>query len=300
MEAISPVPGRCDKAPPVGPTGIGPTEAAAGPPDQGPTGVESDTGPVIRVRLPVAALVVLAACGSDPDGGSTAAPTATPAPDSPNETTGSIERDDRPTPSSRGPGPAAGARVGGDGARPESPTSSAPTPSTDAADPGCRLVADLEDGDELRRWQIVNDGVMGGRSSAEATVDDSVLTLAGESVTDGGGFSSVRLALDEPLDGATRLLLRLRTDGRAYELTLADAAPGRDRRVSHQGSIPAIGGLGWEEVAVDLDDLDASVFGRPVEVDPFEPSAAVEVGVILADGRDGPFRLELDWIRACP
>lgn len=162
-------------------------------------------------------------------------------------------------------------------------------------------MADLDDEDELRRWSIVNDGVMGGRSSAEAMVAESVLTITGEIVTDGGGFSSIRLALAEPLgDDVTRLLLRLRTDGRTYELLVSDAVAGRDRRVSHQALIPAVGGDDWEEVEVAIDDLESSIFGRPVDVEPFDPGTAVEVGIILADGSDGPFRLELDWLRACP
>lgn len=170
----------------------------------------------------------------------------------------------------------------------------------ETGDDGCRIVADLEAPEELGRWRIVNDGVMGGRSSAEAGVADSVLVLTGEIVTDGGGFSSVRLDLDEPLGDVTRLQLRVRTDGRRYDVTMADAAPGRDRRVSHQAPIEAAEAGEWDEVSVDLTDLATSIFGQSVVVDPFVPAAAVEVGIILADGADGPFRIELDWIRACP
>ncbi len=181
------------------------------------------------------------------------------------------------------------------------PTTAATVESTSSTsvESACRTVADLEDEAELARWRIVNDGVMGGQSSAQAELGDSTLTITGEIVTDGGGFSSARLDLDEPLGDASELVFRIRTDGRAYELTAADAAAGRDRRVAHQGPIPAIGGSDWEEVSVDLTALDASIFGRPVVVDPFDPAAAVEIGIILADGQDGPFRFDLDWIQAC-
>ncbi|MGA0330705.1 MAG: CapA family protein, partial [Ilumatobacteraceae bacterium] len=32
---------------------------------------------------------------------------------------------------------------------------------------------------------------------------------------------------------------------------------------------------------------------------PFDPQNATQIGIILSDGNDGPFRLELDWIDAC-
>ena len=164
----------------------------------------------------------------------------------------------------------------------------------------CRRVADLESDEELQRWRVVNDGVMGGQSSASIEIAQSILTIEGEIVTDGGGFSSVRLQLDEPLGDTATLRFRLRTDGRQYELTASDAAEGRDPRISHPGRIPAIGGDEWEEVEVDLAVLESSIFGQPVSTDSFDPATAVEIGVILADGTDGPFRFELDWISACP
>lgn len=238
------------------------------------------TGMRVRLALVLPALpallvlpALLAACGSDRAADSISAPATATSP-----------ADDG---------------ADGDLAVERSVSSLTTTPSEPPAQ-DCRLLADLEDADELNRWRIANDGVMGGRSSADADVVDSVLILNGEIVTDGGGFSSVRLALEEPLGDATGLLLRVRTDGRSYELTVADALPGRDLRISHQGPIPAVGDGEWEEVAVDFSDLDASIFGQPVDVEPFEPDAAMEVGIILADGRDGPFRFELDWIRACP
>ncbi|MEM9131133.1 MAG: CIA30 family protein [Actinomycetota bacterium] len=247
-----------------------------------------------RLGLGLLVIVLLgAACGTDADATEDAAPSTAPAGAADGESTGSttVTTTAATTPSST---TTATAPKGGDDT---SATAADETPEGSVDD--CRLVADVEDPAELARWRIVNDGVMGGRSSAEATVADSVLTLFGQIVTDGGGFSSVRLDLDEPLGEVTSLVFRVRTDGRPYEVTLADAAPDRDRRVSFQAPIEAVGDGAWEEVTVELGGLQASVFGQSVAVAPFEPTAAVEVGVILADGTDGPFRFELDWIRAC-
>jgi len=37
-----------------------------------------------------------------------------------------------------------------------------------------------------------------------------------------------------------------------------------------------------------------------VTAEPFAPDAATQIGIILADGLDGPFAFEIDWIDACP
>ena len=47
-------------------------------------------------------------------------------------------------------------------------------------------------------------------------------------------------------------------------------------------------------------EREARVFGNPVMADPFAPELATQVGVILADGMDGEFQFEIDWIDACP
>lgn len=182
------------------------------------------------------------------------------------------------------------------------PTSSGVVPPTPTPTPqsACVRLADFEETDPGAGWQVVNDGVMGGRSFGEATFADGAMTFAGTIVTDGGGFSSVRLEL--PLGGlgeANSLQLRVRTDGRSYEIQADDAAPGRDRQVSHFGTLPVNGPGAWDEVSVVLGEMEARFFGRPVDDAPFEPAQATSIGLFLADGFDGPFTIEVDWIDVC-
>lgn len=174
-----------------------------------------------------------------------------------------------------------------------------PTPTASPVpDQNCRRVEDFGVG-AADRWRIVNDGVMGGLSQGEAEIVGDAIRFSGVIETDGGGFSSVRSLLEPgALADATELRVRARSDGRAYEVIADDAADGRDARVSHFGAIP-LEGTDWEEVVIVLDQLAPRVFGTPVDDLAFQPDAATSFGIILADGSDGPFLLEVDWIDAC-
>ena len=75
-------------------------------------------------------------------------------------------------------------------------------------------------------WVAVNDAVMGGLSQGGATISDGLLQFSGTvSLANNGGFSSVRAAGRRyDLAGATGLVLRLKGDGRSYQLRLATDA----------------------------------------------------------------------------
>ena len=167
----------------------------------------------------------------------------------------------------------------------------APTTTTST---NCVRLTDFQD----PTWIIVNDGVMGGRSEAQGVIEDGVLTWTGTIVTTGGGFSSIRGPVDGEFAGATSLTLRIRNDGRRYEL-LVDDVFGERARVTYYNPIETIGGA-WQEISVPLTEMEARVFGTPVMADPFAPEFATQVGVILADGMDGEFQFQIDWIDACP
>jgi hypothetical protein len=49
-------------------------------------------------------------------------------------------------------------------------------------------------------WQVVVDGVMGGKSTASLVWNNSSLTFAGVVSLDGGGFASIRRRLATPVD----------------------------------------------------------------------------------------------------
>ena len=161
----------------------------------------------------------------------------------------------------------------------------------------------LEDFDQPGGWFVVNDGVMGGRSAGQAVIEGSTLRFTGTVVTAGGGFTSIRLGLDEgALAGTRSLRVRLRPDARTYGLTLEDDQTINGRRISHGADLPVpaeVDDDGFVVVEVTHGALEPTVFGQLVVAEPFRPDAASEIGIIIADGVDGPFALDVDWIEAC-
>ena len=75
-----------------------------------------------------------------------------------------------------------------------------------------------------------------------------------------------------------------------------DGTRDRGREVNRRGPVPTTDA--WETVRVPFDSLEATAHGEPVRVDEVDLSALKSIGIYIADGQDGPFRLEVDWIRA--
>lgn len=174
----------------------------------------------------------------------------------------------------------------------------------------CRRISDFDGGGDGGGrgaggdgWVIVNDGVMGGRSNGAVEISDSVMSFTGGVVTAGGGFTSVRYRLvGGEMADSTSLRLRVRSDQRVYGITLEDRAEAGQRSVSHRADFDISGSpdsAGWVEVTLDYTELTASVFGQAVDAPPFDPDSAREIGIIIADGVDGPFALDVDWIDVC-
>lgn len=164
----------------------------------------------------------------------------------------------------------------------------------------CERLTDFATNSEQSAWQTVNDNVMGGRSSGGPTFADDLMIFAGDTNTDGGGFSSLRLPLEsDALSEFDRVVVRARPDGRKYMITFDDNVSSRDRRVSHRAQLDFAPKDEWQEVSVLFSDLFPALFGRPVDDLPFDKTLATRMGIMISDGGDGPFRLEVDWIDLC-
>ncbi len=162
-----------------------------------------------------------------------------------------------------------------------------------------RVLFDFQAADAARDWQTVNDNVMGGVSKGGFRLGGKgALTFSGTlSLENNGGFSSIR-SRRKPTDLSdyAGLAIRVRGDGRTYWLTVYT-----DVRIpagSHRVTFRTQPGR-WQEIRVPFKSLRATSFGRELPlVPPPDPAKIQSVGFLLADKKVGPFRLDVDWIRA--
>jgi hypothetical protein len=190
-------------------------------------------------------------------------------------------------------------------------------------DANCTVLFDFSRPADRAAWRAENDTVMGGNSRGRVQETEGSVIFAGDLVTRDGGFVQMNAPLPEgALAGVTQLRLVASGDGRPWRVRVQtqervprDAMRGRgdegDAAITRSGagedgprisfSAPLQGLTeGAPSVATaDLTAPEPSVRGRPVPNARWVPSDASSLGLILSDGRDAPFRLEVRQIEAC-
>jgi monofunctional biosynthetic peptidoglycan transglycosylase len=162
-----------------------------------------------------------------------------------------------------------------------------------------KALFDFQGPNEAARWVRVNDGVMGGLSQSEMhfTPQGTALFEGTLSLENYGGFASVRTKpADLNLGGSTGLVVRVKGDGRRYKLRLRT-----DNRLdgpAYEADFETVADT-WITVQAPFQDFVPTVRGRRLRNAPVLEGAAVrQIGFMLADKRAGPFRLEIDWVKA--
>ena len=159
--------------------------------------------------------------------------------------------------------------------------------------------SNLEFDSGTQGWQTVLDGVMGGLSTGRIEAGNGgTLRFSGElSLENNGGFSQIRTSVPEgTFAGASGLQLRVKGDGRNYQ---CDIRSSRLRLMAggYQRVFATKAGE-WTEIEIPFSECVANSFGQRVRNAPsLDPASIESVGITLSDKKEGPFAIELDWIR---
>lgn len=148
-------------------------------------------------------------------------------------------------------------------------------------------------------WGNIDDRVMGGVSASRMVVEEGRGVFRGTvSLENNGGFASVRSAprrLD--LSGFTGVAVTVRGDGKRYKLRLRQT--GAFDGVSWQAPLETAADGDWTTLRVPFSAFEPVFRGRPVRgAPPLDPAQVRTVGLLISDGQEGPFRLEVRQVAA--
>ena len=155
-------------------------------------------------------------------------------------------------------------------------------------------LVDFSSPDTVRSFRVINDGVMGGVSTARVRPSAGAMVFEGEvSLENNGGFASCRGPATVPA-GVAALLLTVRGDGQRYKLTLKlDDSTG-----TAQYQAAFVAQHDWQTLRFVPSDFAASFRGRPVTAPALRFEDVRQLGVLISDRQAGAFRVELRTIEA--
>ena len=132
------------------------------------------------------------------------------------------------------------------------------------------VLFDFNKNSTLSEWAIVDDGVMGGRSSGSLSINaEGHGVFKGYiSLENNGGFSSVRYRFDTlDIKNHNTFVMRLKGDGKKYQFRLKSNASDYYSYITY---IETSGD--WQTVEISTDKFYPSFRGRKLNLPIFQPN----------------------------
>tara|TARA_B110000438_G_C15735654_1_gene616207 strand:- start:99 stop:644 length:546 start_codon:yes stop_codon:yes gene_type:complete len=157
-----------------------------------------------------------------------------------------------------------------------------------------KILYDFTVKNDLSSWVVVDDVVMGGRSSGSLNLDpDGNGSYSGRvSLDNYGGFSSVRCRVKNiDLTGHKSIILRVFGDNKAYQLRIRSKYYDRHVYVKDFYAKDE-----WQNIDIPLNSMEAQYRGRKLNMNNFDNDSIVEFGILIGNKVDEEFSLLIDYI----
>lgn len=161
------------------------------------------------------------------------------------------------------------------------------------------MIFDFKNPESFKPWQVVNDTVMGGvsESSLQPGGKGTALFKGTVSLKNNGGFCSASSRENKKYDLSSfqGVGVRVKGDGKQYMLTVKTD----DSFNGYAYQFPFVTQKDqWMTVTVPFKDFVARFRGQPVpNAPPVKTSDITSFGFLIADKQEGPFVLEIEWVK---
>lgn len=156
------------------------------------------------------------------------------------------------------------------------------------------ILVDFSGNSDLKLWQIINDDVMGGRSSGNFMINKNGngLFYGTISLKNNGGFSSIRYNLKElDITSFTKIVVLVKGDGKTYQFRIKDNL---NKYYSFVKQIKTTGK--WEFIQIQLEDLYPVFRGNRLNMENFSSNKLAQISFLFGNKRAESFQLEIDKI----
>ena len=157
-----------------------------------------------------------------------------------------------------------------------------------------KTIFDFNKTTNIQNWVIVNDVVMGGKSTSTFKLNaDGNGVFAGEiSLDNNGGFSSVRYRLLKINTKAySKIVIKLKGDGKKYQFRI------KSNSSDYYPYIATFSTSGeWQEIEIPLKDMYPSFRGRRINQPNFSGDYIEEIRFLIGNKKNEKFKLVLDKI----
>jgi NADH dehydrogenase [ubiquinone] 1 alpha subcomplex assembly factor 1 len=156
------------------------------------------------------------------------------------------------------------------------------------------VIFDFNKDADVSNWVIVDDIVMGGKSSSAFTLNKSGYGVFEGSVSleNNGGFSSVRHRFQKiMIKNYTKIHLKVKGDGKDYQFRIKSSA--KDY-YSYTAQFSTSGE--WQEIEIDLNNMHPTFRGRKLNKPNFNKSYIEEIAFLIGNKKKENFKLLIDKI----
>ncbi len=157
-----------------------------------------------------------------------------------------------------------------------------------------QLIFDFNKESDIQEWVIVDDVVMGGRSSGKISLNEEGHgVFEGEvSLENNGGFSSVRYRTGRiAVKDHSKVVVRLKGDGKEYQFRIKG-----DTGDEYSYVVPFSTSGKWEEIEIELKDMYPTFRGRKLDMPNFSNDHFEEIAFLIGNKKKEKFKLVIDRI----
>ena len=156
------------------------------------------------------------------------------------------------------------------------------------------IIFDFDKNSSISNWVVVDDVVMGGRSTGNFKLnkDGNGVFYGNVSLDNNGGFSSLRHGFNKlNIEKFKTLVLKIKGDGKNYQF-----------RIKHKSSdyasyITSFSSSGeWQELEIPINSMYPSFRGRKLDEPNFSHESVEEITFLIANKKNEDFMLIIDKI----